>query len=176
MTTHARMTEEQYLAFDIANEGKHEFVNGEAVAMAGASEAHSILQANILVALTNRLRGGRCRVHGSDLRVRLAETGMYAYPDVTVVCGKAEFAPTRPESLLNPRVIVEVLSETTANYDLGAKGRTLSAPGIRGGHRVRGFAAAARGAAVPQRRRNVDPGGAGSRSGEHHAVGRPASR
>ena len=58
---------------------------------------------------------------GSDLRVRLDETGLYAYPDLTVVCGPPEFAQTRPETLLNPRVVVEILSDSTEEYDRGAK-------------------------------------------------------
>jgi Uma2 family endonuclease len=116
-----RMTEAEYLAYDLANEGKHELVNGEVMAMAGATEAHSTVQTNLMLAVGNRLRGGPCRVHGSDLRVLLTETRMYAYPDLTVVCGAPEFADTRPESLRNPRVIVEVLSASTESYDLGAK-------------------------------------------------------
>jgi Uma2 family endonuclease len=119
--TIGRMTEAEYLEHDRTHDGKHEFANGEVVAMAGASLAHSTIQSNAQVGLANRLRGGPCRVHGPDLRVRIGETGMYAYPDVTVVCGPLELAPTRPESLENPSAVVEVLSDTTRDYDLGAK-------------------------------------------------------
>lgn len=119
--TVARMTEAEYLAFDLAQEGKHEFVNGDVVAMSGASPDHDTVFGNLYLALGNRLRGGPCRVRGPDLRVRLDETGMYAYPDLVVVCGKPEFTDTRPETLLNPRVVVEVLSESTEDYDRGAK-------------------------------------------------------
>ena len=119
--TVARMSEPEYLAHDRDHEGKHEFVNGEVLAMAGVTEAHSLIQVNLTVALGTRLRGGPCRVHASDLRVRLDETGLYCYPDLTVVCGAAAFAPTRPETLLNPRLIVEILSESTEEYDRGAK-------------------------------------------------------
>ena len=128
------MTEEEYLAYDLDRDGKHEFVNGEVVAMAGVTEAHSALQVNLTLALGTRLRGSDCRVRGSDLRVRLDETGLYCYPDLTIVCGEPEFMPTRPVTLLNPRVmptrpvtllnprvIVEVLSESTEEYDRGAK-------------------------------------------------------
>lgn len=117
----ARMTEAEYLAYDLAHEGKHEFVNGEVLAMAGATYAHNVIQANVLGILWNFLRGGPCRVHGSDMRVRLDETGLYCYPDVTVVCGEAQLATTTPETLLNPCVIIEVLSESTEDYDRGAK-------------------------------------------------------
>jgi Uma2 family endonuclease len=115
------MSEAEYLAWEAEQEGKHEWVNGEVVAMAGASARHSTIQANFLSGLVTRLRGRNCRAHGSDLRVRIAETGLYAYPDVTVVCGPPEYAPTRPESLLNPRVVVEIFSESTEDHDRGAK-------------------------------------------------------
>ncbi len=115
------MTELDYLEYDRTHDGKHELVNGEVVAMSGVSDAHDRIQINAVVALTNRLRGGPCRVRGSELRVRLDETGMYCYPDLTIVCGEPQFAPTRPVTLLNPRVVIEVLSETTEEYDRGAK-------------------------------------------------------
>lgn len=117
----ARMTEAEYLAYDHAHEGKHEYVNGEVVAMAGVSDAHDRIQINTIVALANRLAGGPCQVRGSDLRVRLDETGLYCYPDLTVVCDEPVFAATQPVTLLNPRVIIEVLSETTEEYDRGAR-------------------------------------------------------
>ncbi len=119
--TIAHMTEAEYLAYDLAHEGKCEFVNGEVLAMSGVTPAHDVVQVNLVVALANRLRGTDCRVRGPDLRVRLDETGLYGYPDLTIVRGAAGYAPTRPETLLNPRVIVEVLSESTEEYDRGAK-------------------------------------------------------
>jgi len=115
------MTEEQYLEYDRSHEGKHELVSGEVIAMSGVSDAHDRIQVNTIVALSTRLRGGPCRVRGSDLRVRLNETGLYCYPDLTIVCGDPDFSPTSPVTLLNPRVIVEVLSESTEEYDRGAK-------------------------------------------------------
>lgn len=115
------MTEDEYLEYDRTHEGKREFVNGEMIDMAGASEAHSLIVTNLTIAIGSHLRRGPCRTHGSDMRVRIDETGLYAYPDLTVVCGEPQFAPTRPESLLNPSLLVEVLSPSTANYDRGAK-------------------------------------------------------
>ena len=120
-STVARMTELEYLAWDASHEGKFEFVNGEVLAMAGVTPEHDTVTINLVVLLSNALRGTPCRVRGSDLRVRLDETGLYAYPDLTVVCGPPAFAPTAPETLLNPRVIVEVLSDSTEEYDRGAK-------------------------------------------------------
>ncbi len=115
------VTEAEYLAFDLANEGKHEYVNGEIIAMAGPSEAHLVLTGNAYAALHAELKGGPCRPFVSDCRTHIDETGLYAYPDVLVVCGEREFAATNPPTLLNPTVIVEVLSESTQNYDRGAK-------------------------------------------------------
>lgn len=115
------MTVEDYLAFDLAHEGKHEFVNGELWSMAGASLAHNLVAANLTIALGQRLRGSTCRVYSSDQRVLIDETGLYCYPDRTVVCGRPETAPTTPPSLTNPRVLVEVLSPTTASLDKDAK-------------------------------------------------------
>lgn len=114
-------TEDEYLAFEAEATGKHEYVNGEIVAMSGVSDAHDRLQSNVALALGSRLRGGPCRLTFSDLRVRIAETGLYAYPDFAIVCGQPEFSASTPPSLLNPRVIVEILSESTADYDLGSK-------------------------------------------------------
>jgi Uma2 family endonuclease len=115
------MSEDAYLEYDRTHEGKHELVNGEVIAMSGASDAHDRIQVHSIVAFSTRLRGGPCRVRGSDLRVRVDEAGLYCYPDLTIVCGEPEFMPTRPVTLLNPRVIVEVLSESTEEYDRGAK-------------------------------------------------------
>jgi len=115
------MTEVEYLEYDRTHDGKHEYVNGEVVAMSGVSDAHDRIQVNATVSFATRLRGGPCRVRGADLRVRLDETGLYCYPDLTIVCGEPAFAATRPVTLLNPRAIIEVLSETTEEYDRGAK-------------------------------------------------------
>ena len=115
------MTEAEYLECDRTHDGKYEYVNGEVVAMAGVSDVHDRIQVNATVAMETRLRGGPSRVRGADLRVRLDEADLYGYPDLTIVCGEPAFAATRPVTLLNPRVIIEVLSETTEEYDRGAK-------------------------------------------------------
>lgn len=117
----ALITEAEYLAFDAAHEGRHEFVNGEIIAMAGVSVSHSIIAMNTTLALGAALKGGPCRPHGADLRVLIDETGLYAYPDITVVCGEVLLSDTNPPSVRNPTVIIEVLSESTESYDRGAK-------------------------------------------------------
>ncbi len=118
------MTVQEYLAFEATAEEKHEFVNGEVVAMAGASPEHSAVTAGLSAALITALRaaGKPCLTLSSDTRVRISETGLYAYPDVTVVCGTPEFDRSEnPPSLLNPHVIFEVLSDSTEAFDRGAK-------------------------------------------------------
>lgn len=116
-----KLTLDAYLALESEAGPKHEYINGDVIAMAGATLEHSRVQVNLLVALAGRLRGGPCQVHGSDLRVEVEATGLHAYPDLTVVCGEPELSPTRPPALRNPTVIVEVLSESTESWDTGAK-------------------------------------------------------
>jgi Uma2 family endonuclease len=115
------MSEAEYLEYDRIHEGKHERIDGQVFAMSGVSPAHNRIEVNTILALGSRLRGGPCRVNASNLRVRLADSGEYCYPDLTIVCGEPKFAPTTPVSLLNPRVVVEVLSKTTEDHDRGAK-------------------------------------------------------
>jgi Uma2 family endonuclease len=115
------MTVEEYLAFDRASEIKHEFFGGELVAMAGASYNHSTIVENTFATLRNQLRGGPCRVKFSDLRVQVADTGQFAYPDLTVICGPPRFRDERSDIVQNPTVIIEVLSPSTELKDRGEK-------------------------------------------------------
>src|SRR5438045_2604198 len=121
--THRRYTEEEYLALENSSETKHELINGELYAMAGASFEHNLISSNIARALGNALQaaGRRCAVLGSDQRLHITETGLYTYPDVSVVCGKPELHGPAPRALLNPLVLVEVLSESTESDDRGPK-------------------------------------------------------
>jgi len=89
--------------------------------MAGVSASHSTITMNAVIGLGAGLKGGPCRLHGGEFRVLIEETGLYAYPDVSVVCGPMDLTDTNPPSLRNPTVLVEVLSESTAGYDRGAK-------------------------------------------------------
>jgi Uma2 family endonuclease len=116
-----KVTEEQYLALDRAAEVRSEFLNGEMWAMSGGSMRQSRIGANIIVELGAGLRDSDCQAFTSDLRVRVLPGRMYAYPDVTVVCGKARVADDREDILLNPAVIFEVLSPSTEHYDRGIK-------------------------------------------------------
>ncbi len=114
-------TPEEYLALERAADYKSEYVAGEIFAMAGASEDHNTIAGNIFRLLGNQFQGGPCRVYISDMRVQVAATGMYTYPDVVAVCGPREFADAHRDTLLNPTVVVEVLSPSTEAYDRGAK-------------------------------------------------------
>jgi Uma2 family endonuclease len=116
-----RVTEEEYLAIDRAAEVRSEFFDGEMFAMSGGSMRHAQLQANLHGELYVALRGKDCRAFTSDFRVRVSPGSMYAYPDVTVVCGKPILADERQDILLNPAVIFEVLSPSTEQYDRGVK-------------------------------------------------------
>lgn len=113
------LTPEAYLAFEREAEVKHEYYAGEIFAFAGASEEHNLIAGNVYAGLHAQLRKRPCKVYPSDMRVRVSPTGLYTYPDVTVVCGDARFADQHHDTLLNPTVIVEVLSPSTAGYDRG---------------------------------------------------------
>ena len=116
-----KVTEEEYLAIDRAAEMRSEFLEGEMFAMSGGSMRHARLQGNIYFEIHNALRGSNCQPFGSDFRVRVSPGRMYAYPDVLVVCGKPLLVDERQDILLNPTVIVEVLSPSTERYDRGVK-------------------------------------------------------
>jgi Uma2 family endonuclease len=110
-----------YLALEEASNTKHEFLNGEIYGMAGGTPEYAALSVAVSSALLSQVRGGPCRVYSSDLRVRVLATGLATYPDVTVVCGDLERDPDSPTTVVNPRVVVEVLSDGTEAYDRGEK-------------------------------------------------------
>jgi Uma2 family endonuclease len=102
-------------------EYKSEYCGGEVFAMAGATEAHNILAANMLALIHYQFRSRDCRVYGSDMRVAVSPEGLYTYPDVSAACGEPRFLDEHRDTLLNPAVIVEVLSSSTEAYDRGRK-------------------------------------------------------
>jgi Uma2 family endonuclease len=117
-----KVSAEEYLALDRAAELRSELLDGEMVGMSGGSARHSALQIDLAFALEQVLRTTECRTFSADLRVRVSSR-MYAYPDLTVVCGKPKFADEREDILLNPTVIFQVLSPSTEYYDRGVKFR-----------------------------------------------------
>jgi len=120
------VTPEEYLDYDRASDVKNEYVFGEIVAMAGGTVSHALLTMNAAGELYRHLSGGKCRVYSSDVRVCIDRRSSYSYPDVTVVCGPAEGVDEKRDTVTNPKVIVEVLSPRTRNYDLGDKARMYS--------------------------------------------------
>jgi len=115
------VTPEQYLEAEREADCKSEYFSGQIFAMAGASRRHNVLVGNLVRRLGNRLDGQPCETYPSDMKVLVQANGLYAYPDVTVVCGEPEFLDRDGDVLLNPLLIVEVLSESTQSYDRGAK-------------------------------------------------------
>jgi Uma2 family endonuclease len=115
-----RWTRESYLAFDRASDEKHEFIDGNVCAMTGASENHNLINVNITIALGIQFRGRPCKLYANDMRVRLPSHN-YVYPDIAVVCGEAQLEDEHLDTLLNPTVIIEVLSPSTETYDRGKK-------------------------------------------------------
>jgi Uma2 family endonuclease len=115
------ITPEQYLEVERAAEFKSEYYEGQMFAMSGGRLAHTILQTQLAAALIDALRGRRCKVASSDLRVRAAAGGPFYYPDLSVYCGTAQLADEHRDTLVNPLVVFEVLSDSSASYDRGLK-------------------------------------------------------
>jgi Uma2 family endonuclease len=118
-----KLTPQEYLARERLAELKSEYYRGEVFAMAGATRAHSLITVNLTREISLQLKGGPCLVFNNDMRVKVSPTGLYTYPDVSVVCDEAKFEDEVFDTLLNPRVIVEVLSDSTGKYDRGDKFR-----------------------------------------------------
>lgn len=117
-----KLSEEEYLAIESRAPFKSEFYAGEMFAMAGASRIHNELKDNLVIEIGGRLKGGPCRTYSADMRVKVERTGLYTYPDIAIVCEPPQFEEIQGvETLLNPRIIIEILSESTESYDRGAK-------------------------------------------------------
>ena len=121
--TKKRFSPQEYLALERKSETRNEYYSGEIFAMAGASREHNLIVANLLREIGNQLEDRPCESYPSDMRVYIEATGLYTYPDVTVVCGEPQFQDREVDTLLNPKVIIEVLSPTTEAYDRGVKFR-----------------------------------------------------
>lgn len=123
MSTQAQrvLSPEEYLELERAANFRSEYLAGETFAMAGASPRHALIVTNLVTALDRQLGDRPCFVFSTDLRLRVSPTGLFTYPDVMVACGEMRFADEQRDTLLNPIVIVEVLSESTKDYDRGSK-------------------------------------------------------
>lgn len=115
------LTAEEYLEAERKAEHKHELMNGYIITMTGASLKHNKIVGNLIGSINPFLKGKGCEVFPSDLRVNIPSTNSFTYPDLTIVCGKPELLDELFDNLLNPSVIIEVLSPSTESYDRGNK-------------------------------------------------------
>lgn len=111
----------EYLALEREAEYKSEYLNGDIFAMTGASRKHNLITSNMSAEFIRQLKSRPCEAYVSDMRVKVTATGLYTYPDVVVVCGEPKFEDAYVDTLLNPTVLVEVLSTSTERYDRIAK-------------------------------------------------------
>ncbi len=111
----------EYLALERSAAFKSEYLHGQIFAMAGGSRERSAITANVTGEMTQQLKGTPCQAHSSDLKVRTSIEGLYAYPDLSIICGKPSFHDDQRDVVLNPIALVEVLSPSTESYDRGTK-------------------------------------------------------
>ncbi len=116
-----RFTPAEYLSLERKADFKSEYFDGFITAMAGASPEHNLIAVNLTGEIRSQLKNRPCRVFMSDMRVLVNRTGLYTYPDVVAVCGEPLFQDDKRDTLVNPTMIVEVLSPSTESYDRGAK-------------------------------------------------------
>jgi Uma2 family endonuclease len=119
--TKKTFTPAEYLAMEVVADYKSEYFNGEIFAMSGGTPDHSSIAVNLTSELNRLLAPRPCRVFNSDMRLHIERSGLYTYPDVMVICGKIELVKRRNDTVTNPVLIVEVLSESTRDYDRGMK-------------------------------------------------------
>jgi len=116
-----RYTPQQYIALERKAEFRSEYCNGFITAMAGTSREHNLIALNLGAEIRSQLKNRPCEAYVSDMRVLVSRTGLYTYPDVVAVCGEPRFEDDEVDTLLNPTMIVEVLSPSTESYDRGKK-------------------------------------------------------
>ena len=114
-------TPEEYLKLERASDTRHEYAGGEIFEMAGGSRRHNRIATNVIRLLGNQVLERECSVYGSDMRVKIASPVKYTYPDIVAVCGEEFFEDENEDTLLNPMLIIEVLSKSTEGYDRGEK-------------------------------------------------------
>ncbi|WP_026630758.1 Uma2 family endonuclease [Dyadobacter alkalitolerans] len=116
-------SEHEYLELERKADYKSEYYQGEIFAMAGASPNHNRIMANLSGEIYMALKGRSCQNFSSDMRLHIPQNGLYTYPDIIILCGKPEFSQNDKDTLINPSVIIEVLSKSTSAYDRGDKFR-----------------------------------------------------
>jgi Uma2 family endonuclease len=118
---HPRLTEEEYLKIERVAEIRSEYYDGHMYAMSGGSLPHAVIIANLTGELYSALKKTPCTVMNSDMRVRISPSKFYTYPDIVVLCGPAKVADDQNDTLLNPTLLIEVLSRSTERHDRGFK-------------------------------------------------------
>ena len=116
-----KMSIEEYLEIENAAHEKHEYYKGEIFAMSGAKMPHNRIASNLLIAIGLKLKGKRCQPYGSDARIHIESNTLFTYPDISIICGEIITLNNDDYNVLNPTVIIEVLSKSTKNYDRGEK-------------------------------------------------------
>ncbi|MBX3242340.1 MAG: Uma2 family endonuclease [Chitinophagaceae bacterium] len=116
-----KFTIEEYLSMEEAATEKSEYYRGEIFAMSGAKLPHNTISVNLLIELGNKLKGKQCKPYGSDQRIHIEANTLFTYPDISIVCGETKTLNNDNWNVLNPAVIIEVLSPSTKNYDRGEK-------------------------------------------------------
>jgi Uma2 family endonuclease len=120
------LSEQEYLQFEKESQQKHEFFRGEIFAVAGAGRNHNEIFSNLFIELGTQLRGKPCKPYGSDLRIHIPQNTLYTYPDISIICKDFDFSNERNDetfSAKEPVILIEILSESTQNYDRGTKFR-----------------------------------------------------
>ena len=112
---------EEYLEIENAAEAKHEYFEGEVFAMSGAKVSHNRIAGNLFAALSYKLKGTKCHPYNSEQRIHISANTLFTYPDISIICGEVISLNNDDYNVLNPIVIIEVLSESTRNYDRGGK-------------------------------------------------------
>lgn len=116
-----KLTPEEYLEFEGKSEERHEYFGGEIFAMSGARRNHNKITTNVSGLIWQHLKSKDCESYSNDMRMFVPKTGLYTYPDIVVVCGEPGFQDKVSDTLLNPTLLIEVLSESTESYDRGKK-------------------------------------------------------
>ncbi len=116
-----KYTIEEYLQMERASEQKHEYFMGEIFAMAGAGPRHNVVFSNLFIELGIQLKGKRCKPYGSDLRIHIPENTLFTYPDISIICRDIVSEDVDNDNVIQPTVLVEILSTSTKNYDRGTK-------------------------------------------------------
>ena len=116
-------TPQEYLELERKAEYKSEYYNGEIFAMSGASRRHNAIAWQLQLLVAQHLRGRGCQGYNSDTRLLIQQSGLYTYPDLAVTCGEPQYSDAKLDTLLNPTLIVEILSPSTEGYDRGRKAR-----------------------------------------------------